>query len=82
MKNYSVSIAKDKNPIKAVRQAIELVGGLDGFIKPGQRVLIKPNCVIQQYTPGTVTSKEVVATLVLLVTEAGGKADHRPRQNF
>ena len=74
MKNYRVAIEKNKNAAKAVRGAIELIGGIGSFIRPGHTVLIKPNCLTEKYTSGTVTSKEVVAALALLVTECGGKA--------
>ncbi len=74
MKEYSVAIEKNTSAMSAVRQAIQLIGGMDSFIDHGQTVMIKPNCLIQTYTPGTVTSREVVAALALLVTEAGGRA--------
>ena len=74
VKKYHVAIEKNTNAMDAVRQAIQLIGGMDNFISSGQTVMIKPNCLIQTYTPGTVTSREVVAVLALLVTEAGGKA--------
>ena len=74
MKKYDVAIEKNASAISAVRQAIQLIGGMGSFIDHGQRVMIKPNCLIQTYIPGTVTSREVVAALALLVTEAGGKA--------
>ena len=54
MKNYRIAVQKDKNPANAVRQAIALIGGMNSFVKPGQKVMIKPNCVVQKYMPGTV----------------------------
>ena len=74
MRDYRVAIEKNPNTPAAVSQAIQLIGGMTSLIDPGQTVMIKPNCLTQVYTPGTVTSKEVVAALALLVTEAGGKA--------
>ena len=74
MKHYRVAIEKNKDATEALRRAMGHIGGVGNFIKPGQSVLIKPNCITQQYIPGTVTSKEVVVALVLLVTESGGKA--------
>ena len=64
MKEYSVAIEKDTSAISAVRKAIQLIGGMDSFIDRGQTVMIKPNCLINAYTPGTVTSKEVVRILL------------------
>jgi hypothetical protein len=37
----TVSIVKDSSVKQSVRDAVEMSGGLD-FIKPGQKVLIKP----------------------------------------
>jgi uncharacterized protein (DUF362 family) len=71
---YQVAIAKNENDLAAVRAAINLIGGIGKFVKPGQTVIIKPNCVTQQYVPGTVTSRGVVAAIALLVVEAGAKA--------
>jgi uncharacterized protein (DUF362 family) len=73
MASYTVSIAKNNDPASAVRRSMELLGGMGRIVKPGERVLIKPNNIVQQYIPGTVTSAEVVAALAVLVKEAGGK---------
>lgn len=44
----SVSIVKcedytPSNVLKAVREAINLLGGIERFVRPGQKVLLKPN---------------------------------------
>jgi uncharacterized protein (DUF362 family) len=38
-----VAIVQGENIDKMVAEAISLIGGLDGVIKPGQKVVIKPN---------------------------------------
>src|SRR5262245_14953166 len=41
-KKAKVAVVQDSSIKQAVRDAVAISGGLD-FIKPGQRVLIKPN---------------------------------------
>jgi uncharacterized protein (DUF362 family) len=65
----TVSIVKNASVKHAVRDAVEMSGGLD-FIKPGQRVLIKPNQVAPVKRPIT-TNAEVLYEVVKLVAEAG-----------
>jgi uncharacterized protein (DUF362 family) len=57
----------------AVRKAVELVGGMDKFISPGMRVLIKPNLLSARPPEDAVcTHPEAVRAVVKLVREAGG----------
>ncbi|MFH0775968.1 MAG: DUF362 domain-containing protein [bacterium] len=51
-------------------KAIELLGGMSKFVKPGQTVFIKPNIMMQVYDPYT-TSPESVRCLAKLCLEAG-----------
>jgi uncharacterized protein (DUF362 family)/NAD-dependent dihydropyrimidine dehydrogenase PreA subunit len=57
----------------AVREAIELVGGIGRFVEPGQSVLIKPN-LLQAVTPdrAVTTHPEVLRAVAVLAREAGG----------
>lgn len=57
--------------VAAVRAVIEAAGGLS-FIKPGQRVLLKPAVNSSRPYPAT-TDPEVVLTLARMVQEAGGE---------
>lgn len=57
-----VGMARSGSIKDSVRQAIELSGGLD-FIKPGDRVLLKPNNNANVLWPGS-TNPEVVFELV------------------
>lgn len=66
-----VGIARGSSMQDAVKQAVELAGGL-GFIQPGQTVLIKPNTTGAAANP-TTTSPEVLYAVIKLVNERGPK---------
>ena len=57
----------------ATRRALELLGGMKRFVRPGQRVVVKPN-IGWDRTPEQAanTSPEVVETVVRLCLEAVG----------
>lgn len=67
----TVGVSKDPSIAKAVGQAVEMAGGM-GFIKPGQRVLIKPNQVAGTPHPVT-TNPEVLYEVAKLAAEAGSE---------
>jgi uncharacterized protein (DUF362 family) len=56
-----------------VRDAVSKAGGLTSIIRPGDRVLVKPNLVVTNYGcgSGVVTDKRVVEAVVKLALEAG-----------
>jgi uncharacterized protein (DUF362 family) len=60
------------NRIKAVHAAVDLMGGMKEYVKPGNRVLIKPN---MSFSSGpnmaTNTHPEVVRELAVMCKEAG-----------
>jgi uncharacterized protein (DUF362 family)/Pyruvate/2-oxoacid:ferredoxin oxidoreductase delta subunit len=59
----------------AVQRAVELLGGMQAFIKPGERALIKPNLLKASLPEAAVTTHpEVVRAVIRLVREAGGEA--------
>ena len=60
--------------ITAVRRAVDLIGGISSFVKPGDRVLLKPN-LLSAHPPERriTTDPEVVRAVALLVLEAGGR---------
>jgi len=72
-----VSIVKVNEPInndnvhEAVKRAVNMIGGINKFVKPGEKVLIKPNLVSPRPPPVT-TDPKVVRALSLMVKEAGG----------
>jgi uncharacterized protein (DUF362 family)/ferredoxin len=58
----------------AVRQAVDLLGGISRFVKAGVRVLIKPNLLSAQPPERRITTDPaVVRAVARLVQEAGGK---------
>src|SRR5215204_7222776 len=58
--------------LSVVREAIDLLGGMKRFVKPGQTVLIKPNqTVFYSAEEGCTTDPLVVGALIQLVHEAG-----------
>ena len=59
-------------PGPAARAAVELLGGMKKFVKPGQRVVIKPNMSFSRpVEAGTNTHPEVVRELAAMCKEAG-----------
>lgn len=60
---------------QAVRQAVDLVGGIEAIVKPGDTVLLKVNwCVVPEDPKvGVVTNPVVARAVADLVKEAGGE---------
>jgi uncharacterized protein (DUF362 family) len=61
--------------LSAVKQAIELIGGLGDIVKPGNTVLIKPNLVAppKERVTGAITRYEVCLGIAELVKEMGAE---------
>ncbi len=60
------------NPAAATRAAVELLGGMSTFVKPGQKVIIKPNMSFTaDIASATNTHPEVVRELLIMCMEAG-----------
>ena len=58
---------------RGIRNAVDLVGGMAAFVKPGQTVLIKPNMLESVEKNSCVTTHpEVVRAVLRLVKEVGG----------
>src|SRR5918997_4722090 len=58
--------------LSVVREAIDLLGGINRFVKPGQTVLLKPNqTVFYSAEEGCTTDPLVVGALIQLAREAG-----------
>lgn len=69
-----VAICREYNPCirEKVRHAVELLGGIQKFIQPGNSVLIKPNATgPASYELGITTHPEVVEAVLELAIEAG-----------
>ena len=75
MTRVSLTACADYDPARveaAVRRAIDRLGGMDAFLKPGQRVLLKPNLVRSAPPEKAVsTHPSIVAAVAKLVVEVG-----------
>ncbi len=77
MKQPAVSIVRSReygNEVcDKVREAVDLLGGISKFVQKGERILIKPNLLIDKPPEAAVTTHpDVVAAAIRLVKEAGG----------
>ncbi|NIO03569.1 MAG: DUF362 domain-containing protein [Proteobacteria bacterium] len=58
---------------QAVRRSVDLLGGIGRFVRPGQRVLLKPNLLVPSSPErGVVTHPMVVKAVLEMVKKAGG----------
>lgn len=66
-----IAVAEGK-PGPATRAAVELLGGMEAFIKPGSTVVIKPNMSFANNTEAATTTNPLVTReLVAMCKEAG-----------
>ena len=57
----------------AVKKSVDLIGGIEAFVRPGMKVLLKPNLLSARAPEDAVdTHPEVVRAVVRLVKGAGG----------
>jgi len=74
----SVSIVRcpsyDENKVlKGLRQSIDLIGGIEHFLRKGDRVLLKPNLLYGKAPEKAVTTHpSIVKGMIEIVREAGG----------
>ncbi|MDN5300672.1 MAG: hypothetical protein PWQ60_186 [Thermoanaerobacteraceae bacterium] len=73
MSNVSIVIKdKKKSLFETVKHSIDLIGGIENYIKTGDSVLIKPNVLAaKKADTGATTSPEVIESIVRLCYEAG-----------
>lgn len=58
---------------RAVRRAVDALGGMRRYVRPGNNVLIKPNLLVASAPEAAVTTHpEVLRAAIILVQEAGG----------
>jgi uncharacterized protein (DUF362 family) len=72
--NETVDLAcvTGESPAAATRAAVDAIGGMKRFIKPGNSVFVKPNMSWDRIpTQAATTNPDVVATVVALCKEAG-----------
>ncbi|OQX84533.1 MAG: hypothetical protein B6D63_04300 [Candidatus Latescibacteria bacterium 4484_7] len=69
-----LSVVKGTDTELAVRKAVELVGGMKGFVSRGDVVFVKPNMSWDRIpAQAATTNPTVVATVVRMALEAGAK---------
>ncbi len=74
----SVSIVKCQNyeeakVLSALRQSIDLIGGIQTFVKEGSHVLLKPNLLFgKSPEKGVTTHPSILRGMIQIVQEAGG----------
>ena len=62
----------DQEVYGLVNKSIDLLGGIQKYVKPGDTVALKPNVVTGEGAgPGVTTDKRVVAAMIKLSNEAG-----------
>jgi uncharacterized protein (DUF362 family) len=67
-----LAAAGGKGPVENVRLALAALGGIESFVKPGERVAIKPNCAWDRTAEQAAnTNPELVAELARLCLAAG-----------
>jgi len=70
----TVAVASKKDPAGLVRAAVEGVGGMKRFVKPGDMVVLKPNMAwARKPEHAANTNPEVVAEVVRLCKAAGAR---------
>jgi len=68
----TMSIAKGPNRVETVDKAIELLGGIEKFVRPGETVAIKPNVAFASPPMlGATANPELVAEVVRLCYSRG-----------
>jgi uncharacterized protein (DUF362 family) len=68
-----IAVAEGK-PAAATRAAVELLGGMQQFVRPGQQVVLKPNMSFDNPpSMATTTHPEVISVLAAMCREAGAK---------
>jgi len=68
-----ISIVNGSDRIKTVDKAIELLGGIERFVKPGETVMIKPNIAFASSAMlCATTNPELIAEVVRLCYSRGG----------
>ncbi len=68
-----IAVAEGR-PAEATRAAVELLGGMQQFVRPGQRVVLKPNMSFDNPpSMATTTHPEVISALAVMCREAGAE---------
>jgi len=70
----SLVVARGPDPAELVRRAVDALGGMKRFVRPGETVLVKPNMAWDRSPEqGANTHPDVVAEVVRLARAAGAR---------
>jgi uncharacterized protein (DUF362 family) len=68
------AIYEKEQVFEAVERVVDNLGGMDRFVRPGQRVLLKPNLLTAAAPEKAVTTHPfIVEAVIRLVNQLGGK---------
>ena len=75
-RDYSVSIVKcatysHQELFPKVKEAIELIGGIEKFVKPNSKVLVKPNLLMAIEPQRAITTHPEFVRAVIRILRAG-----------
>jgi uncharacterized protein (DUF362 family) len=74
MTKARTAIVKGENPVSMTKQALELINAR-AAVSPGDRVLIKPNCVVPKHpSTGVTTDPRVVEAIIEFVKTCGARS--------
>jgi uncharacterized protein (DUF362 family)/Pyruvate/2-oxoacid:ferredoxin oxidoreductase delta subunit len=63
----------EEEVLEALRKSIDLIGGIENFVKKGNRVLLKPNLLYGKAPEKAVTTHpSIIKGMIQMVREAGG----------
>jgi uncharacterized protein (DUF362 family) len=69
-----LGVVSGTDPAASARKAVEILGGMKKFVKPGEKVLIKPNISWDKKPEQAATTNPAVVTAVIeMVREAGAE---------
>jgi len=70
--DVDVSVAANMDPTRLVQTAIDNYGGIDAWVRAGDRVVIKPNLAwARQPAQAATTSPQILAAVISLCQDAG-----------
>lgn len=70
--DHRLAIAGGEGPVENLRRALGAMGGIEAFVKPGEKVAIKPNCAWDRRPQQAAnTNPDLVAELVRQCLAAG-----------
>src|SRR5574341_2055432 len=70
MKKTTVAVGYGEDRIEAINRAFQALGGIGKWVKPGMKVLLKPNLMTSMGTPA-ITHIDMLKGLAVLCREAG-----------